>query len=67
MSDNGVWDVPRVTLGFLMSQEENRLFLVKCLKNPQRNQSSNLWREPGSVMTGREGAWRLDGLRHWGY
>lgn len=45
MSDNGAGDVPRVTLGFLKSQEENRQFLVKCPKNPEKNQSSNLWRE----------------------
>jgi len=42
MSDNERCDVPRVTLGFLRSQEENRRFLVKCQKNPEENQSSNL-------------------------
>jgi hypothetical protein len=50
MSDNGAGDVPRVTLGFLRSQEENRRFLVECLKNPHRNQSSNLSREPENGM-----------------
>lgn len=42
MSDNGSKDVPRVTPGFLMSQEKNLRFLVECQKNPEENQSSNL-------------------------
>jgi hypothetical protein len=44
MSDNGSCDVPRVALGLLLSQEENRRFLVECRKKPERNQGSNLKR-----------------------
>ena len=46
MSDNEAGDVPRVTLGFLMSQEENRQFLVKYREKPEENQSSNLYSAP---------------------
>jgi hypothetical protein len=38
--------VPRVTLGFPMSQAENRRFLVKCREKPEENQSSNLYTAP---------------------
>jgi len=60
MSDNGSWDVPRVTLGFLRSQEENRQFLVKCRKNQEENQSSNLYGTPKDGTAKGEQTWNLD-------
>ena len=59
MSDNESRDVPRVALGLLLSQEENRQFLVECRKNPERNQSSNL-EEAGQCDAAKEE--KFDGI-----